>query len=81
MEDDSNAEDGPWDMAADAAHNRRVADFVSEEAPKGHPTFGGSPAFEAKSGQFGDHLHFKFSDCAFTIHDCLRRANALATGS
>ncbi|KAJ8120222.1 hypothetical protein O1611_g10421 [Lasiodiplodia mahajangana] len=52
MAEDSDTEDVPIGPVVDAAHVRVAATFVSDEAPKLHPTFGGSPSLNPESGQF-----------------------------
>ncbi|KAI1125359.1 hypothetical protein F5Y10DRAFT_247249 [Nemania abortiva] len=59
MAEDSDAEDMPIGSKVDAVHVRVAATFVSDEAPKIHPTFGGSTSLNTQSGQSRSPMQFE----------------------
>lgn len=61
MARDSDAEDIGPECEIDANHVSIAATFVENEAPKIHPTFGGSPSFDPDSGRFRCSMKFEFS--------------------
>ncbi|KAF2973271.1 hypothetical protein GQX73_g426 [Xylaria multiplex] len=56
MAEDSDAGDASIEPVINAVQVRMAATFVSEEAPKIHPTFGGSPSFDPISQRFRSPL-------------------------
>ncbi|KAI0534804.1 hypothetical protein GGR58DRAFT_504979 [Xylaria digitata] len=56
MAEDSDTGDASIEPVINAVQVRMAATFVSEEAPKIHPTFGGSPSFDPISQRFQSPL-------------------------